>query len=249
MKISIITVCFNSGATIETTIQSVLSQDYPDIEYIMIDGKSSDNTFEVISKYKKNIATIISEKDEGIYFALNKGIALATGDVIGILHADDFYTDKKKISRIADEFIQKKVDSIYGDLQYVYKDNASKVLRSWKSGIYKHGLFLRGWMPPHPTFFVKKSVYEKLGAFNTQLKSASDYELMLRFLHKHKISVSYIPEVLVKMRAGGKSNVTFMNRIKANREDHLAWKLNNLKPGLFTLWLKPLSKISQFFRS
>lgn len=248
MKISIITVCYNSEATIENAINSVLSQDYPNIEYIVVDGKSSDKTLDVISKYKDKIAKIISEKDDGIYFALNKGIALATGDVIGVLHSDDFYPNEKIISRVATEFKMKNTDSVYGDLQYVKQNDTSKVFRHWKAGEYREGIFKKGWMPPHPTFFVKKSVYEKHGVFNTQLKLSADYELMLRFLQKNKISVSYIPDVLVKMRVGGKSNVSLSNRIKANREDRFAWKLNDMKPSLFTLLLKPVSKAVQFFK-
>ncbi|MBI4945708.1 MAG: glycosyltransferase [Bacteroidetes bacterium] len=247
MKISIITVCFNSADTIETTLQSVLNQDYGDIEYILVDGKSSDNTLSIIEKYKSRIAKIISEKDDGIYFAINKGISTATGDVVGILHADDFYADEKIISRVVKELSEKKTDSIYGDLQYVSRENPQKIIRNWRSGAYYPKLFLKGWMPPHPTFFVKRKCYEQFGAFNTLFSFSADYELMLRFLYKHKISTSYIPEVLVKMRTGGKSNVTFKNRIKANREDRLTWKINGLKPGKLTTILKPLSKLKQFF--
>lgn len=245
MKISIITVTYNSAATLEATLASVASQDYKDIEYIIVDGLSSDNTLEVISKYKQRVAKVVSEKDNGIYDALNKGIALATGDVIGILHSDDFYVHDKVISRIAEEF-DRGADSVYADLQYVSRDNTAKVIRHWRSGNYREGIFLAGWMPPHPTFFVRKWCYDKYGSFNTILKSAADYELMLRMLHKHKISTAYIPEVIVKMRVGGKSNASLMNRINANREDRLAWKLNGLEPGLLTLTFKPLSKIRQF---
>ena len=246
MKVSVITVCYNSESTIESTIQSVLSQDYKDIEFIVIDGKSSDKTISIIEKYKDKISKFISEKDEGMYFALNKGIKSATGDIIGFLHADDFYAHEKIISGIVKEFKSKKVDSIYGDLQYVSREDSNKIIRHWKSQEYNSKLFLKGWMPPHPTFFVKRSCYEKYGSFNTAFSISSDYELMLRFLYKNKISTSYIPEVLVKMRTGGISNVTLQSRIKANKEDRLAWKINGLKPTSFTLILKPLSKLRQF---
>ena len=246
MKISIITVCFNSEDTIESTIQSVLNQDYKNIEYILVDGKSTDKTISIIDKYKSRLFKIISEKDEGIYFAINKGIRAATGDVVGILHADDFYADEKIISRVVKEFSEKKTDSVYGDLQYVSRNNPQKIFRSWKSCPYHSKLFLKGWMPPHPAFFVKRKYYEQFGFFNTSFTISADYELMLRFLYKHKITSSYIPEVLVKMRTGGKSNVSIKNRLKANREDLLAWKINGLKPSLFTLVLKPLSKLWQF---
>ncbi len=246
MKLSIITACFNSAATIEHTIRSVLAQDHPDVEYILVDGASADNTLDIIAKYKDRIAKIISEKDQGIYFAINKGIKLATGDAIGILHSDDFYPNGHILSRVAEEFQRSNADSVYGDLQYVNQSDTGKIFRYWRSGEYREGLFLKGWMPPHPTFFVRKNVYERYGSYDTQFKSAGDYELMLRFLHKHRISVSYIPEVLVKMRVGGVSNVSFLNRIRANREDRLAWEINGLKPGLFTLYFKPLSKLLQF---
>jgi len=248
MKISIITACYNSESTIEDTIKSVISQDYNDIEYIIIDGGSKDKTLEIIKRYQDKITTIVSEKDHGIYDALNKGISLASGDVIGLLHSDDFYPNNNIISNVVNTFIDKGVDSIYGDLQYVDRINENKVIRYWKSGQYKDGLFLKGWMPPHPTFFVRKEIYQKYGAFNLSLKSAADYELMLRLLHKFKISTAYIPEVLVKMRVGGKSNVSLKNRIKANFEDRKAWEINGLKPGTFTLLFKPLSKLIQYFR-
>ena len=248
MKVSIITVCFNSELTIETTIQSVLNEDYGDIEYIIVDGKSTDKTISIIEKYKSRVTKFISEKDDGIYFAINKGINVATGDIVGILHADDFYADEKVISRVVKEFSEKKTDSVYGDLQYVSRNNPQKIFRSWKSGSYHSKHFLKGWMPPHPTFFVKRKFYKQFGFFNTTFLLAADYELMLRFLYKHKITSSYIPEVLVKMRTGGKSNITFKNRIKANQEDRLAWKINGLKPRKLTMILKPISKLNQFFR-
>lgn len=247
MKVSIITVCFNSEDTIETTLQSVLNQDYGNIEYIIVDGTSIDKTISIIEKYKSRIAKIISEKDEGIYFAINKGINHATGDIIGILHADDFYADEKIISRVVQEFLEKRTDSVYGDLQYVSKYDPLRIIRNWQSGPYNSKRFLKGWMPPHPTFFVKKKCYMQFGLFNTLFSISADYELMLRFLYKQKITTSYIPETLVKMRVGGKSNVTFKNRIKANQEDRLAWRVNELNPGKMTMILKPLSKIKQFF--
>lgn len=247
MKVSIITVCYNSASTIEATIRSVVSQDYKNIEYIIVDGKSQDDTLQIVEKYAEEISKVVSEKDEGIYFAINKGIALATGDIIGILHADDFYTHEKIISGVVRAFQGKNVETVYGDLQYVDRGDTEKIKRHWSAGEYHEGLFYKGWMPPHPAFFVLKKCYKKYGLFNTSLKSAADYEMMLRLLHKHKCSTAYIPEVLVKMRIGGKSNVSIANRIRANREDKKAWLLNGLKPGMFTLIRKPLSKLGQFF--
>jgi len=247
MKVSVITVCFNSADTIEKTIRSVTDQNYSDIEYIVVDGKSTDGTISIIEKYKNKISKFISEKDEGLYFAINKALSVATGDIIAILHADDFFTSDQVISDVMHVFSKTNADTVYGDLQYVDRIKTDKVIRNWRSGIYSDGLFLKGWMPPHPSFFVKNSCYERFGKFNTSLRSAADYEMMLRLLHKHKCSTSYIPEVLVKMRVGGKSNVSFANRIKANREDKKAWSINGLTPGLFTFIRKPLSKLSQFF--
>jgi glycosyltransferase len=246
-KVSIITVCYNSEDTIEDTIKSVISQEYPDLEYIIVDGLSTDTTLSVINKYKDSIVKIVSEKDNGLYDAINKGIALATGEIIGILHADDFYFNSSVIRKVAEAFYKEKVDTVYGDLQYVQRNDVNIVTRSWKSGIYRHGMFYKGWMPPHPSFFVLKECYQKYGLFNTSLRSAADYEMMLRLLHKHKCTTYYLPEVLVKMRVGGKSNISIANRIRANREDKRAWIINGLKPGMFTFIRKPLSKLGQFF--
>lgn len=248
MKISIITVCYNSEATIANTLRSVTSQDHPELEYIVIDGGSTDGTLKIIEQYRSRIAHVLSEKDEGIYFALNKGIALASGEVCGILHSDDFYPSSAILSKVGKTFATTHTQSVYGDLQYVSRNDIEKVQRYWRSGEYTDGLFLKGWMPPHPAFFIKTDCYRQYGAFNTTLRSAADYELMLRMLHKHKISTTYLPEVLVKMRTGGKSNVSLLNRLKANKEDRLAWKINGLKPGPFTLFMKPLSKVTQFLK-
>ncbi len=247
MKISIITICFNSEATIEKTIQSVLSQTYPHVEYIVIDGGSTDGTIGIINKYAKDIAAFVSEKDRGIYDAMNKGIERSTGDVIGILNSDDFYADDQVLSDVMNVFISNPpLESLYADLIYVDRIDESKVIRYWKSGDYKKGLFLKGWMPPHPGFFVRKNVYDRFGTYNLNLRSSADYEFMLRVLHKYNISTYYLPRVITKMRVGGQSNVSLKNRIRANREDRMAWKINGLQPRPFTLILKPLSKLKQW---
>lgn len=248
MKITIITVCFNSAATIEKSILSVLNQDYPFIEYIIIDGGSKDATLSVIDKYRDRIATVISEKDKGIYDAMNKGVLLASGDVVGILNSDDFYCSNNILSGVAQVFNSTEAEAVYGDLSYVSNENENKIVRTWQAGRYKKNSFKFGWMPPHPTFFVKRQVYQQYGSFNITLKSAADYELMLRFIHKMKIRVEYLPVSMVYMRAGGVSNANFKNRIRANKEDQMAWKLNHLKPFFFTFWLKPVRKIGQFFK-
>jgi len=246
MKVSIITVTYNSADTIEDTILSVINQDYKNIEYILVDGKSTDSTFDVVNKYKSAFAKIISEKDNGIYDALNKGIAMATGDIVGLIHADDLYASNTVISEIVNLFMREEADAVYADLNYVDRNNTSKTIRKWVSGNYTDGLFYKGWMPPHPTFFVKKVCYEKYGSFNLQLKSSADYELMLRMIHVHKIKLAYLPKLAVNMRIGGQSNVSIFNRIRGNKEDKLAWQLNSIKPKLFTLIRKPLSKLLQY---
>ena len=248
MKVSIITITYNSAETVEDTIRSVLSQDYPLIEYIIVDGASKDGTLHIVNRYADKIARVISEPDKGIYDAMNKGVSIATGDVIGILNSDDFYADSTVITDIVNTLQMASSDACYADLVYVDKQNTSRIVRSWKSGEYTPGFFLRGWMPPHPTFFLKRAVYEKYGLYSLELRSSADYELMLRMVHKHGISLSYLPRVITKMRTGGQSNVTIKNRWKANKEDRLAWKMNGLQPGLFTLVRKPLSKLLQYLK-
>ena len=248
LKISIITVCYNNVDTLEDTIKSVQSQTYPNIEYIIVDGASTDGTSGIIDKNKNSIAKFVSEKDAGIYFAINKGLKMATGDVIGLLHGDDFYSDNSIIAKVAAAFDKSGADCVYGDLQYVERNNPDKITRSWVAGQYRTGLFLKGWMPPHPTFFIKKECIQIYGDYNTTLRQASDYEFMLRMLHKNNLKVHYLPEVIVKMKTGGISNKTLTGRIKNNIEDRRAWKINNLRPGFLTLFIKPLGKIGQFFK-
>lgn len=244
-KISIITVSFNSAQTIGDTLKSIAGQSYPNIEHIIVDGASTDQTMQIVTGFP-HVTKCISEKDEGIYFAMNKGIAMASGDVIGILNADDLYADNGVIAKVAAVFEDPAVDATYADLVFVDREDVSKVVRTWKSGPFKRSSMYNGWMPPHPTFFVRRSLYEKYGLFNTILRSAADYELMLRFLLKHEINLSYIPQTIINMRQGGKSTASISNRIKANVEDRKAWRMNGLKPHFFTLILKPLRKIKQF---
>jgi glycosyltransferase len=200
----------------------------------------------IIEKYNHAISKFVSEKDKGIYDALNKGIAMASGDIIGILHSDDFFTDDNVITKIVQQFTHQQCDALYADLYYVSKDNTNKIIRKWKSGELKANSFLYGWMPPHPTFFVKKDIYNKYGAFDLNFKTSADYELMLRLLYRYKVKAAYLPEYIIKMRMGGQSNVTTKNRIIANIEDRKAWEVNGVKPYFFTLFLKPMRKITQF---
>jgi glycosyltransferase len=248
MKVSIITPVYNNVETIEHTIQSVWQQSYSNIEHIIVDGNSNDGTRQVLEKHRDKIAHLISETDHGIYDAMNKGIDKADGDIIGILNSDDFYVNDRVIQKVVHTFKHNDTDSVYSDLVYVGQHNTDKIVRYWKAGNYYDGIFYNGWMPPHPTFFAKKEVYKKYGKFELRLSSAADYELMLRFLHRYKISTHYIPEVLVKMRNGGNSNGSLLHRLKANREDRKAWRLNGLTPRLWTLYLKPLRKLPQFIQ-
>ncbi len=248
MKVSIITVSFNCKATIEHTIQSVLSQNYNNVEYIIIDGGSTDGTLDIINKYADKISTVVSEPDDGFYNGINKGLKKCTGDIVGLLNADDFYADKDCITEIVNTFNKNNTDAVYADLKYVDAVNTDKVVRNWKSMPYEQGLFLKGWMPPHPTFYAKKSLFDKFGGYDESFKISADYELMLRFIHKQKIKVTYLPKTLVMMRVGGVSNAGLTSRVTANQEDRLAWKKNGVKPSAFTLIRKPLSKIMQYFK-
>lgn len=245
VRVSIITVTYNSEATIKDTLESVKNQSYSNIEHILVDGNSKDRTVEIIKSYP-HVSKCISERDMGLYDAMNKGLQLATGDVIGILNSDDFYAENDVIQKVAELFERENPDTIYGDLDYVDPVEVNKVIRKWRSGNFNRSKFWYGWMPPHPTFFVKREVYEQVGLFNISLRSAADYELMLRILFKYQYNSSYLPNVLVKMRAGGVSNSSLKRRINANKEDRLAWKMNNLHPYFFTLYLKPLRKVFQF---
>lgn len=245
MKMSIITACYNSAATVRDTLNSVAAQDYGDIEHIIVDGASSDNTLDIVREFS-HVKKVVSEKDKGIYDAMNKGISLATGDVVGILNSDDVYSNAQVISRVMKTFEIEHADVLYADLQYVQYNDLNKVTRTWHSGSYTKRKFYFGWMPPHPTFFVRREVYKQVGNFNCSLKSAADYEFMLRVLLKNDFRVSYIPEVIVKMRTGGMSNATLRNRLRANREDREAWRINNVRPYFFTIPFKPLRKVLQF---
>jgi len=245
MKVSVITVCFNSEATIEDTLRSMQAQTHGNIEYIIIDGSSTDKTLQIIERYKHITAKVISEPDKGIFDAMNKGIGLATGDIIGILNSDDFYKSADALSKVVNAFAS-GVSAVYGDIEYVKKNETKKVVRYWRSGIFSKIKMKYGWMPPHPAFFVRADVYKKYGTFNTQLRVSADYELMLRVLYKQKIKVAYLNKTLVCMRIGGNSNNSIKSRLKANNEDKLAWKINNLDYSFFTTILKPIRKIPQF---
>jgi glycosyltransferase involved in cell wall biosynthesis len=246
VKVTIITATYNSAATIADTLVSVKTQTYPDIEHVVIDGCSKDGTLDIVKK-SGHVNHVLSEPDEGIYDAMNKGIKLASGDIIGILNSDDFYPDDQVIADVVSHFEKTGCDALYADLVYIDPEKNGRIIRKWKSGGFNRNNFLRGWMPPHPTFFVRRSVYERFGVFDTRLKSAADYELLLRFLYLKQVSACYLPRVTVHMRAGGMSNRSLKNRIKAHFEDYRAWSFNGIKPKWYTIVLKPMRKVLQYF--
>lgn len=246
MRISIVTICFNSLASIEETFKSIQCQSYENIEYIVIDGNSSDGTVGIIKAYSTIITKWVSEKDQGLYDALNKGILMATGDVIGFLHSDDVFFNSDTISNISEAFNSKKFDGVYGDLMYVKRDNVYKTIRYWKSQSFTPSLLKKGWMPAHPTLFLKKEVYEKHGLFDLTYEISADYEFMLRIFKNFELKFGYLPVILTKMRIGGASNRSLKNIIKKTKEDYRAIKSHDIG-NILTLLFKNITKIKQFF--
>lgn len=248
LKISIITATFNASETLESCMHSVLSQDYPNIEYLIVDGGSTDNSLKKIKQKASQYSHIkwVSSPDQGIYDALNKGIDMATGDVIGFLHADDLLASPQCISEIAAAFEQYGVDGVYGDLHYVEAHRPKKRVRNWQSSDFNPKLLKRGWMPPHPTLYLKAAVYQEYGYFDISYKIASDYEFIIRIFKQENLRFHYLPQTLVKMRTGGVSNRNLKNIIKKSKEDYRAIKAHNLN-GVLTLWFKNFSKLEQFF--
>jgi glycosyltransferase involved in cell wall biosynthesis len=246
MRISLITVTYNAEKFLAECFASVKSQKGVDLEYIVIDGLSTDTTVNIIHQNNEIISRFVSEKDGGIYDAMNKGIAMATGDIVGILNADDVFACDTVLADIQKEFIRSGTDVVYGDLNYIDADKPQRILRRWKSKRYRDGLIQRGWMPAHPTFYAKRELFERYGNYRLDMGSAADYELMIRFLHKHQLKSVYIPEVFVQMRSGGISNRSIENRIKANHADWIAMKINGIRFPLIAAFLKPLRKVPQF---
>ncbi|MBS1504089.1 MAG: glycosyltransferase, partial [Bacteroidetes bacterium] len=232
--------------TIERCITSVLRQKFNNIQYIVIDGGSTDDTLKVIDRYRGNIDYYVSEPDNGIYDAMNKGIKAAAGDIIGTINADDYFADDEVLSNVAHAFSTLTNDVLYGDLDFV--DNDEKVVRKWRSGAYKKGLFNYGWMPPHPTFYCRRELFEKYGNYSLEYGSAADYELMLRFIHAHKARVFYLDKVMIKMITGGVSNKSLKNRLKAMYYDLKAMRTNHILFPYLTILLKPGRKVTQFFK-
>lgn len=263
MKISIITVCYNAASTIKDAIGSVLSQDYPEIEYIVVDGNSTDGTQNVIQSYiptpnaqppmpnaqspithsQSSIKKWISEPDKGIYDAMNKGLKMATGDVVGLLNADDFYTDNTVITQIARAFEDPAIDAVFGDLVFVDPDNIDKIVRSYSSKNWHPEKFGRGYMPAHPTFFVRKKHYDQYGLFETDYEIAADYEMLIRLLYVHKLNYKYLPLTMVKMRRGGVSSRGIRSNIVLNNEIIRACRKHGIKTNAFKIYPKYFRKI------
>ena len=246
MKISVITAVFNNHETIGAALDSVLSQSHPHTEVIVIDGMSTDGTRDILASYSKRFDIYLSEPDDGIYYALNKGIELATGDVVGFLHSDDVFADSRALERVAGAFKDESVEAVYGDLVYVKKDDTTRVVRRWIAGPYHKGLLSRGWMPPHPTLYVRREVYQRLGRFDIGFLIAADYDCMLRFFCAD-VKLAYIPYVQVRMRTGGASNRSLRNIVQKSFEDYTALRRNRVG-GMFALFWKNVSKLPQFFR-
>jgi len=247
MKISVITVCYNAAATIADAVHSVASQDYPDVEHIVIDGGSKDSTLAVLEQSKGRIAKLVSEPDNGIYDAMNKGLTLATGEVVGFLNADDWYAHSGVLSRVSAQFAQPDVDACYADLVYVDKDDPTRVVRYWKSRPYHDGLCERGWMPAHPTFYVRRKIYLQHGGFNTRYRLQADSEICMRFLAVKRIKAVYVPEVWVRMRMGGATNRSLRNIWRGNMEAWHAARNSGLRVSPLYPLQKLLWRVPQFF--
>lgn len=243
MKISIITATYNSGLTLRDTIHSVLSQSYSNIEYIIVDGGSKDNTLEIINEYKDKITKVISEPDKGIYDAMNKGINIATGDVVGILNSDDFFTSSNVVENIVKAFESSDIDAVFGDIHFVKPDNLNKPVRHYSSSIFKPALFRFGFMPAHPSFYVKRACYEKYGLYDLNYRIASDYDLLIRFLYVNKITYKYLNMDFVTMRVGGASTENMKSRVILNKEIVKACRKYGIYTNLFILSLKYFYKI------
>ena len=246
MKVTIITPTYNSSLHLQDCIDSVRFQDYKDIEYIVIDGNSKDDTVSIIKKNPDIVSRFLSEPDRGMYDAINKGIQLSTGEILGVLNSDDVLASPDVITTIVETFKNTGTDSTYGDLNFVHKNDITRVYRKWKGSFYDRNRFKKGWMPAHPTFYLKKELIDKYGNYENHYYSAADYEFMCRYLWKHGISSTYIPKLLVKMRTGGQSNGSLKKRLRANRRDYLAMKKNGIPFPLIVSVLKPLLKLHQY---
>lgn len=245
LQISLITAVFNRAQTLGEALRSIHNQTWQNIEHIVIDGGSTDGTLAVLDQHRDRIAEMVSEPDQGLYDALNKGIRKASGDVVGFMHADDQFASPHAVARIASAFEDPAVEAVYGDLAYVKQGDVSKVVRYWRAGRYQRDQLAHGWMPPHPTFYVRREIYSRLGVFDTRYRISADYDNMLRLLWGGGVRASYIPEVLVRMRTGGVSNRSLLNVLLKSREDYAAMRKHGIG-GLRALLMKNVTKLPQF---
>ncbi len=246
MKISVITVVFNRASTIAEAMVSVQQQSYADVEHVVQDGGSTDGTLEQIARLANAETSLVTERDAGIYDAINRGIARSSGDIVGLMHSDDTFAHDHVLDTVAGVMRDPNVDGVYGDLQYVSARDPIRVIRHWQSKEYHPLLLKRGWMPPHPTVYLRKEVFERFGSYDTSFSIAADYDAMLRYLVKGQISLTYIPDVLVKMRLGGESNRSFERVLRKSQEDLRALRKNGVG-GFGALAAKNVSKLGQFF--
>lgn len=244
-RISVITAVFNRASTLGQALESVHAQTWPDVEHIVIDGGSTDGSLAILRRHSAAISQLVSEPDKGLYDALNKGIRACSGDVVGFMHADDQFATVGTLAKVAASFEDDSVEAVYGDLVYVKKEDPDKVVRYWRAGPYEREQLAQGWMPPHPTFYVRRDLYSRFGMFDTNFQIAADYDSMLRMLWGGRIKAAYIPEVLVRMRTGGISNKSVLNIYRKSREDYAAMRQNGLG-GFGTVLLKNLKKLPQF---
>jgi glycosyltransferase involved in cell wall biosynthesis len=249
LKISVITAVYNNASTIRDALESTLSQSYNNVELVVVDGASTDGTRDIIEPYRHRVGAFVSEPDNGIYDALNKGVRMASGDVVGFLHSDDLFADRDVLSRVAAAMSDPAVDACYGDLCYVRKDSPSDVVRNWRAGEYAPHKLRRGWMPPHPTLYVRRSVFERVGEFDLRYRIAADYEWMLRLLLSKQVSVRYILATQVLMRVGGASNRSLKNILRKSSEDYRALRSVSFGISAASIGLagKNFGKLSQFF--
>ncbi len=250
MKVSIITACYNSASTIGDTLRTIQMQTHQNIEHIIIDGGSTDGTLELLEQHKHHIAYLSSEPDKGLYDAMNKGISKATGDIIGLLNSDDLFANEHVIGRVVNTLSDETIDACYGDLVYVKHDNINEIVRYWKSCAYTPELFAKGWVPAHPTFYLRRAIAEQHGMlFNLDYKLAADYDVLLRLLFSHNIKTAYIPDVMVKMRLGGATNKSIKNIINQNKEIMQALKRHNYTYSPFTLLShKVVDRVQQYLK-
>jgi len=247
IRISVVTVCFNSAETIADTLRSVAEQTYTDVEHIIVDGGSSDATLTIVDAHRRGLARVISEPDRGPYDAMNKGIAAASGEVVGFLNADDVYADAQALAAVAEAFAHPEVDACYADLVYVDRKDPERIVRYWKSRDFCPGLFRRGWMPAHPTFYVRRRVFERYGGFDLRYPRQADFELAMRLLELHHVVTRYIPRILVRMRKGGLSNSSYLGILRGNLEAYRACRNCGMAVTPLFMLRKVLSRLPQFF--